>query len=288
MFKYIESNFTSMHYASYDRIIAVPGSTIEMISTLAEENCRNSNLIVIKSGVNNILNDYSVSNCMYLIKKAFRSIRECCPVADVAFMDISLIAENARTNVDFSSNINPKIRELNDALQTFCEENNHAHFINLKPYLCSNDPNTEINHGNLSADGLHYSVQGNFRVAGALIKEVESLKQMLINNYNCETKLCSKLAMLNRSGNNFDMVWPALPEPAKKSMIYPATFPGQQYVDVPIDKRTHGDEKINKFKTDTTLDQQRKRMPHKQILKKHLPKQLCLWKKNTLIKKVCF
>ena len=177
-----------MHYNSFERVVTVPGSTIDVTSALAQEKCRNNDLIIIKSGVNNLLSDYSVSNCMYLIEKTFNAVRECCQVAHVAFVDFSLIVENTITGVNCpnANDINPKLREKNASLQTFCDPHNLAHFINLSPYLCSNDSNT-IERDNLSADGLHYSTKhakGNTKVARALIIEVAALKQAIINDCN--------------------------------------------------------------------------------------------------------
>ena len=266
MFKHVESNFVRMHYASYERIVAVPGSTIEIISRLAAENCKNSNLIVIKSGVNNILSDYSVSNCLYLMKKAFNAVLECCPVAHVAFVDVSLVAENTTTGVNFSRDINPKIRELNDSLHTFCEQNDRAHFIDLKPYLCSNN-SENIDRDNLCADGLHYSSKGNTKVARALIIEVEALKQAIINDCNRETKFC--LSMSNHAGSNLDILWPPLPEPALTSRIHPASFPGQQYIDVNrcAEKTVHAVETQLKTKSVMASDQSRSKVRQNQMLK---------------------
>ena len=60
MLKFIENAFVDLGYNSYERIEAVRGSRIEIISELASEKCQDSDLIVIKSGINNnnILGDY--------------------------------------------------------------------------------------------------------------------------------------------------------------------------------------------------------------------------------------
>ena len=168
-------------------------SKIEIISELASEKCQDSDLIVIKSGINNIIGDYLVSNCVYLYKKAFHAIQECCPNADVAFLDVSYIAENVHTGTNISYNINPMINDLNAALKSLCVRNYRAHFIDLRKYLSTNSLTT-IDKCNLCSDGLHYSKRGNYTVARALIREVETLKIKLLTergNFRSEVQLSS-------------------------------------------------------------------------------------------------
>ena len=235
MLKYIEPAFIDLGYDSYERAQAVRGSKIEIISDLASDNCQDSDLIVIKSGINNILSDYCVSNCMYLYEKTFHTVRECCPNADIAFVDVSYVAENRYTRTDVSADVNPKISILNAALESFCVQHDRAHFIDLRQYLSSNGLNT-IDRCNLCYDGLHYSKRGNFVVADALMREVETLKQHLVKRCDFRNEL-STLAM-DLAVSNSDANWPVLPEPAVKSNIKPTSqYPGQQYISVSIASR---------------------------------------------------
>ena len=89
---------------------------------------------MIKSGINNILSDYCVSNCMYLYEKTFHTVQECCPNADIAFVDVSYVAENRYTGTDVSADVNPKISTLNAAQESFCVQHDRAHFIDLRQY----------------------------------------------------------------------------------------------------------------------------------------------------------
>ena len=166
MFKCIEPAFIDLGYDSYERVEAVRGWKIEIISDLASENCKDSDVIVIRSGINNILSDSCVSICMYLYKKTFHTVRECCPNADIAFVDVSYVAENRYTSTDVSADVNPKISALNAALESFCVQHDRAHFIDFRQYLSSNGLNT-IDRCNLCYDGLHCSKHGKFVVADA-------------------------------------------------------------------------------------------------------------------------
>ena len=232
MLKFIESAFIDLGYDSYECVEAVRGSKIEIISDLASEKCQDSDLIVIKSGINNILSDYCVSNCMYLYEKAFHTIRECCPNADVAFMDVSYVADNGYTGTDVSGDVNLKISTLNAALDSFCAQHERAHFIDLRQYLSSNGMNT-IDRCNLCYDGLHYSKRGNFVVADALMREVETLKQHLLKRCDFRNELSTM--SLDLAPSNRDANWPVLPEPAVKSNIKPTSqYPGQQYISVSV------------------------------------------------------
>ena len=235
MLKFVESVFIDLGYDSYERVVAIRGSKIEIVSELASENCKDSDLLVIKSGINNIMDGYSVSNCMYLYKKSFYSIQECCPNADIAFVDVSYVAENVYTGTAVSGDINPMISSLNAALEKFCAQNDKAHFIDLRHYLSSNGMNT-IDRCNLGSDGLHYSSRGNHVVANSLIREVERLKQNL-KRCDLMSDLTSPVS-LELTTSNKDANWPALPEPAVKTNIKPiASYPGQQYITVNVDSR---------------------------------------------------
>ena len=235
MLKFVESVFIDLGYDSYERVVAIRGSKIEIVSELASEKCTDSDLIVIKSGINNILDGYSLSNCMYLYKKAFYTIQECCPNADIAFVDVSYVAENVYTGTDVSGDINPMISSLNAALEKFCAQNDKAHFIDLRQYLSSNGMDT-IDRRNLGSDGLHYSKRGNHVVANSLIREVERLKQNL-KRCDLMSDLTSPVS-LELTTSNKDVIWPALPEPAVKTNIKPvASYPGQQYITVNVDSR---------------------------------------------------
>ena len=163
------------------------------------------------------------------------NVRECCPNADIAFVDVSYVAENRYTGTDVSADVNPKISTLNAALESFCVQHDRAHFIDLRQYLSSNGLNT-IDRCNLCYDGLHYSKSGNFVVADALMREVETLKQHLVKRNDFRNELST--VSMDIAASNSDASWPVLPEPAVKSNIKPTSqYPGQQYISVNVASR---------------------------------------------------
>jgi len=63
MLKRLGATFGGLYYRYSGDIHAVPGSEISKIKDLAEQYCTDSDLIVVNSGLNNLLNGYSVANC---------------------------------------------------------------------------------------------------------------------------------------------------------------------------------------------------------------------------------
>ena len=59
MWKRLDATFAYVGYASYDSVHSVPGAQINKMTDLAEQFCRDSHLIVINCGINNLLNEYS-------------------------------------------------------------------------------------------------------------------------------------------------------------------------------------------------------------------------------------
>ena len=235
MLKHLETAFETLGYDAYSSVQCRPGSEISVMSGLAKSYCQDSDLIVIKTGINNLLNGYSVSNCIHLYKKTLQSVQETCPTAHVAFMDVSYVAKNEFTGIDTSGMTNSLIDELNASLEDMCNQNDRTHFIDLSDTLRSNDGHS-IDRRYLAYDGLHYSRRGTDVVANALIHEVEALKCSIVTN-------ARSVQTVNPGIEN---VWPDLPSPAVKSRIHPASFPGQQYVDVKVKSRTLHHTSVNK------------------------------------------
>ena len=73
---------------------------------LAEQYCADSDLIVVNSGINNLLNGYSVVNCMCGNERTYKAIRNSCTSAHVAFASVSYIGDNKLNSIDQSGVIN--------------------------------------------------------------------------------------------------------------------------------------------------------------------------------------
>ena len=65
-------------------------------------------------------------------EKTYKAIRNSCTCAHVAFASVSYIADDQFSYIDQSGLINPMVEELNAQLQTYCEQNDRAHFIDLR------------------------------------------------------------------------------------------------------------------------------------------------------------
>ena len=167
MLKHLDSAFKDIGYAGPVNMTCVPGSEISKVPELAKSCEKGSDLIVINSGINNLQNFYSVRNCMYLYEQAHKEIADLHPTSDVAFTSISYVANSMYDGSDRSDEINPLVSELNAALRSYCDNHEYAHFIDLRPYLCSLS-STKTDRWNLAADGLHYSKRGIRSVAKAL------------------------------------------------------------------------------------------------------------------------
>ena len=167
MLKHLDLGFTDIHY--------VRGSDISMIVEMAEAHCKDTDLVIIKAGINNLLNGFSVANCMYEYKKAVLHIHKLYPSIHIAFMDVSYIAQDKFTGIDRSTEINVLVDELNYALHELCVMCDKLHFSDLGGQMNTNG-NNKIDRMNLAYDGLHYSKQGTAIVAYALIQAIESIQ----------------------------------------------------------------------------------------------------------------
>ena len=231
MLKHLDSTFAKLGHIPHGNIHSVPGSEISKISELAQEFCTDSDLIVVNAGINNLLNGFSISNCMYCYDQVKKDISNACPTADLAFVSISYISANEFSGVDQSDEINPLVNDLNNALFTYCKQNDRVHFFDLTKDL-EGDGSQYIQRSYLATDGLHYSKHGLTKVANSLIKKIEALKHDTIKKSNDSSS--SEYTLL------IDSNWPELPQPAVKSRVHPANYPGQQYVSVRItDHRTN-------------------------------------------------
>jgi len=64
--------------------------------------------------------------------RTYKSIRNSCTAAHVAFASVSYIADNQFSNIDQSRVIKPLAQELNIQLEIYCEQDDKAHFIDLR------------------------------------------------------------------------------------------------------------------------------------------------------------
>ena len=120
MLKNLTGEFDDLKYDNRINMCCSPGADISQVPVLLANNCEKSfDLLIVNCGVNNIINGYSVNNCMYLYEKTHDSIKLTHPNSIVAFTSISFIVEN-NLNIDSSVDINPLISELNEALESYC------------------------------------------------------------------------------------------------------------------------------------------------------------------------
>jgi len=227
MWKRLDATFAYVGYASYDSVHSVPGAQINKMTDLAEQFCRDSHLIVINCGINNLLNGYSVCNCMFAYDRAYKAITSSCASAHVAFASLSYTADNVFTETDESHVINALVDEVNSELQTYCDNNNKAHFIDLRQ--CLSEEGSGIARSNLAHDGLHYSKVGLMKVAFSVAEHVEALKSAVIKTPQTSV-LCNDVS---RDDEN----WPRLPAPERQSRVHPTSFPGQQFINVYVGSR---------------------------------------------------
>ena len=183
MLKHLDSTFAKLGHIPHGSIHSVPGSEISKISELAQEFCTDSDLIVVNAGINNLLNGFSISNCMYCYDQVKKDISNACPTADLAFVSISYISANEFSGVDQSDEINPLVNDLNNAVFTYCKQNDRVHFFDLTKDL-EGDGSQYIQRSYLATDGLHYSKHGLTKVANSLIKKIETLKHDTIKKSN--------------------------------------------------------------------------------------------------------
>ena len=126
MLKRLGASFADLNYSYCGSVHSVPGSEISKITELAEQYGTNSDLIVVNSGINNLLNGYSVANCMREYERMYEGIRNSCTAAHVAFASVSYIARDEFTNIDQSGVINPLVEELNAQLESYCQQNDYT------------------------------------------------------------------------------------------------------------------------------------------------------------------
>jgi len=148
--------------------------------------------------------------------------RSSCASAHVAFASLSYTADNVFTETDESHVINALVDEVNSELETYCDNNNKAHFIDLRQ--CLSEEGSGIARSNLALDGLHYSKVGLMKVAFSVVEHVEALKSAVIQTPQTSV-LCSNVS-------TDDENWPTLPAPQIQSRVHPASFPGQQFINV--------------------------------------------------------
>ena len=172
MLKHVGQAFQHLDYDCYEKITCAPGSEITKVPELSRQCNENCDLLVVNTGINNLLNHYSVANSMYLFEQVYKELSELHPMSELAFTSISYIADDKFSGIDKSCEVNPLVKELNESLRTFCLNHDHMHFFDLRPHLGTN---AAIERENLSADGLHYSHKGIQIVAKTLICEVDTL-----------------------------------------------------------------------------------------------------------------
>ena len=154
MLKHLDEAFQQLHYECYDDITCAPGSEITRIPQLTKH-VKGSDLFVINTGINNLLNGYSPSNSLHLYNKVHQSLRQSHPTTTIALMSVSYVSHNRFDGTDRSAEINPLVSQFDDALEAYCSQHEMISFIDLRPYLRGTN-DTLIDRTNLSSDGLHY------------------------------------------------------------------------------------------------------------------------------------
>ena len=231
MWRLLDSTFRSISYTDYDSVHFAPGCQIDKMAELAQKFCGQSDLIVINVGVNNLLNGFGVTNCMYDYDQCYKTITAHCKNAHLAFVSLSYVANNIYTGTDNSAEMNPMIDELNCELQSYCDDHERAHFIDLRTCLSGGQSGSHIARCNLACDGLHYSQYGIKQVACALVTKLCALKSTIVNTTQVPVSSDGFIV-------DTDDAWPTLPAPDLKARIHPASFPGQQYVTVYVARGT--------------------------------------------------
>jgi len=214
VWKRLDATFAYVGYASYDSVHSVPGAQINKMTDLAKQFCRDSHLIVINCGINNLLNGYSVSNCMFAYDRAYKAITSFCASAHVAFASLSYTADNVFTETEESHVINALVDEVNSELQTYCDNINKAHFIDLME--CLSEDGSGIALSNFALDGLHYSKIGLMEVAFSVVEHVQALKSAVTQTPQTSV-LCSNVS-------TDDENWPRLPAPERQSRVTSCQF----------------------------------------------------------------
>ena len=230
MLKRIDTTFNHLHYTRYHAVYSVPGSEIDKMKHLFESHSTDTDLIIVNCGINNLLNGYSVNNCIHEYDRTYKAITTCSS-AHVAFNSVSYIADNKFTNVDESAILNSLIHELNNELQRYCDQNEKAHFIDLSTTLRGHEQYIERRH--LARDGLHYSTTGLLKVARLLMATVEQLKRAI--------RLSRHTTLLSQSINTQTESWPELPKPAVQATFKPVSHRREQCVKMSVSTDTPAD-----------------------------------------------
>ena len=226
MLKYLDKTFQELQYDSYENVTCAPGSEITKVPELSRRCTQKCDLLIINTGINNILNHFSVSNCLYLYEQVHKELSQLHPTSEFAFTSVSYIADDKFSGNDRSWEVNPLVKELNESLRMYCSNRDNAHYIDLRTHLGTDEA---IERDNLSADGLHYSKKGIRLVAKALICEVDERFSAKLSATDIKNAFCSE--------NINTESWPALPAPAVKNRIHPAAFPGEQLKQVIVTNR---------------------------------------------------
>ena len=226
MLKYLDNTFQELQYHSYENVTCAPGSEITKVPELSRRCTQKCDLLVINTGINNILNHFSVSNCLYLYEQVHKELSQLHPTSEFAFTSVSYIADDKFSGNDRSWEVNPLVKELNESLRMYCSNHDNAHYIDLRTHLGTDEA---IERDHLSADGLHYSKKGITTVARALISAVDEHISAKLEASELKTRSCGET-----TDNDS---WPALPEPAVKNRIHPAAFPGEQMKQIIVTNR---------------------------------------------------
>ena len=233
MLKHLDEAFQLLDYDSYEAITCAPGSEITKIPQMTKLT-KNSDLFVINTGINNLLNSYTVSNCLHLYSKVYQSLCQSHPTTEIAFTSISYVSDNRFDGTDRSAEINPMVSELNDALKTYCSEHEMTSFVDLRPYLKGKN-DLLIDRKNLSSDGLHYSRKGTEIIAKALVYETDKLLAQISNKHTKEPLYVDAISKES---------WPELPEPCMKPNVRPAAYPGEQFRTVVVTSRSKTSQRL--------------------------------------------
>ena len=226
MLKHLDKTFQELQYDSYEKVTCAPGSEITKVTELSRRCTQKCDLLIVNTGINNILNHFSVSNCLYLYEQVHKELSQLHPTSEFAFTSVSYIADDKFSGNDRSWEVNPLVKELNESLRMYCSNHDNAHYIDLRTHLGTDDA---IERDNLSADGLHYSQKGIRLVAKALICEVDERFSAKLSANDIKNAFCSE--------NINTESWPALPAPAVKNRIHPAAFPGEQLKTIIVTNR---------------------------------------------------
>ena len=189
MLKYLDKTFQELQYDSYENVTCAPGSEITKVPELSRRCTQKCDLLVINTGINNILNHFSVSNCLYLYEQVHKELSQLHPTSEFAFTSVSYIAEDKFSGNDRSWEVNPLVKELNESLRMYCSNHDNAHYIDLRAHLGTDEA---IERDNLSADGLHYSKKGIRLVAKALICEVDEMFSAKLRATDITNAFCSE------------------------------------------------------------------------------------------------